>query len=52
MSSIGNTLAKTVETEENEPIPSKPEGIKVSPELTEVLHMLEALQRRRSNGNL
>ena len=50
MSRIGYAIAKETEVEED-PIPSKPEGIRVSPELDEVLHMLEALQRRRSNGN-
>ena len=51
MSRIGYALAKTTEAGDEEPVPSKPEGLKVSPELDEVLHMLEALQRRRSNGN-
>ncbi len=51
VSRIGYALAKTTEAEDDEPVPSKPEGLRVSPELDEVLHMLEALQRRRSNGN-
>lgn len=51
MSRIGYALAKTTEAGDDEPVPSKPEGLRVSPELDEVLHMLEALQKRRSNGN-
>lgn len=50
MSSNGYAMAKMPQAEE-EPVPSKPEGVRVSPELDEVLHMLEALQARRSNGN-
>ena len=51
MSRIGYALAKPTEAGDEDPVPSKPEGLRVSPELDEVLHMLEALQRRRSNGN-
>ena len=51
MSSNGYAMAKNVEAGDEDPVPSKPEGIKVSPELDEVLHMLNALQARRSNGN-
>lgn len=50
MSSNGYAMAKTPQADD-EPVPAKPEGIRVSPELDEVLHMLEALQARRSNGN-
>ncbi len=51
MSRIGSALAKNTEAGDDEPVPSKPEGVRVSPELDEVLHMLNALQARRSNGN-
>ena len=51
MSRIGYALAKNTEAGDDEPVPSKPEGVRVSPELDEVLHMLNALQARRSNGN-
>ncbi len=50
MSSNGYALAKTPQAED-ETVKCNPEGVRVSPELDEVLHLLEALQRRRSNGN-
>ena len=41
----GYAMAKTIEVED-QPQPSKPERPQVSPEVNEVLHMLEALQSR------
>ena len=41
----GLAMAKTIEAED-QPQPPKPERPQVSPEVNEVLHMLEALQSR------